>query len=43
MSFREVLARDLRDVRQLFGPKYDQGLRDLLQYYRQNFPELMAR
>jgi hypothetical protein len=43
MSFRDVLARDMRDIRQLFGPKYDQGLRELLQYYRQNFPELMKR
>jgi hypothetical protein len=43
MSFRGVLARDMRDIRQLFGPKYDQGLRDLLQYYRQNFPERMAK
>jgi len=30
-------------VRQIVGTKYDQGLRDLLQYYRTNFPELMAR
>jgi hypothetical protein len=43
MSFRPVLARDMRDIRQLFGPKYDQGLRDLLQYYKQNFPELIAK
>jgi hypothetical protein len=43
LSFRQVLARDTRDVRQIVGPRYDQGLRDLLQYYRTNFPELMAR
>lgn len=43
MSFRDVLARDMRDIRRLFGSKYDQGLHDLLQYYRQEFPELMAR
>ncbi len=43
LSFRRVLARDVRDVRQIAGPKYDQGLRDLLQYYRTNFPELMAK
>ncbi|MGK3969348.1 RHS repeat domain-containing protein [Sorangium sp. So ce118] len=43
MSFRDVLARDIRDVRQIVGPKYDQGLRDLLQFYRQEFPELMER
>jgi len=43
LPFRQVLARDIRDVRQLVGPKYDQGIRDLLQYYRTNFPELMAK
>jgi hypothetical protein len=43
MSFRDVLARDMRDVRRIAGPKYDEGLRQLVQYYRQNFPELIAR
>jgi hypothetical protein len=43
MLFRDVLARDIRDVRQIVGPQYDAGLRQLLQYYYKNFPELMAR
>lgn len=43
MSFREVLARDMRDIRKLFGPKYDQGPRDVLQHYKQHFPELIAK
>jgi len=43
LNFRTTLARDIRDVRRIAGGKYDQGLRDLLQYYRQNFPELMRR
>lgn len=43
MVFRDVLARDMRDVRQIAGSRYDQGLRDLLQYYRDNYPELMRR
>jgi hypothetical protein len=43
MSFRDVLARDLRDIRANFGSKYDQGMRDLLKYYRDNFPDLMGR
>ena len=43
MAFRDVLARDIRDIRQLAGTKYDQGLRDLLQYYKTNFPSLMKR
>jgi len=43
LSFRVVLGRDLRDVRQIVGPKYDQGLRDLIEYYRTNYPELLKR
>jgi hypothetical protein len=43
LSFREVLARDIRDVRSLTGSKYNQGMLDLLDYYRTNFPELMAK
>ena len=39
--FRDVLAQDMRNVRQIVGPKYDQGLQDLLKYYYDNFPELM--
>lgn len=39
MPFRQVLARDIWDV----GSQYNAGLRDLLSYYRTNFPELMAR
>jgi hypothetical protein len=41
LSFRTVLARDIRDVRAIVGPKYDGGLRGLIQYYRENFPDLM--
>ncbi|MCC6553980.1 MAG: hypothetical protein IT372_13295, partial [Polyangiaceae bacterium] len=43
MSFRDVLARDIRDVRRIVGSKYDSGLRDLLRYYREIFPDLMRR
>jgi RHS repeat-associated protein len=43
MAFRDVLARDMRDVRQIVGPKYDPGLRQLLRYYYDNFPILMKR
>lgn len=42
LSFRQVLARDIWDVRSIAG-SYNQGLRDLIGYYRTNFPELMAR
>lgn len=43
MSSRDVFARDIRDVRRMVGPKYDQGLRDLIHYYKQNFPKLIER
>jgi len=43
LSFRDVLARDIRDVRRQFGDKYDEGLRQLTRYYRENFPDLMKR
>ncbi len=33
----------MRDVRQIVGPNYDNGLRQMLQYYYDNFPELMQR
>lgn len=43
LSFREVLARDIRDVRSIVGSKYNEGLRALIEYYRKNFPELMSK
>jgi hypothetical protein len=43
MAFRDVLARDIRDVRQIVGPKYDPGLRRVIGYYYENFPDLMRR
>jgi hypothetical protein len=43
LSFRDTLARDIRDVRGIAGSKYNQGLRSLIDYYRTNFPDLMAK
>ena len=43
MRFREVLARDMRDIRSNFGPEYNQGLKDLLDYYRENLPLLIEK
>jgi hypothetical protein len=43
LSFRDVLAKDIRDVRSIVGSKYNDGLRDLTDYYRRNFPDLMAK
>ena len=43
MAFRDVLARDLRDVRRIVGGRYNSGMLDLIEYYRVNFPWLMAK
>ena len=43
LPFREVLAKDLRDVRTLTGSKYNEGMLQLIDYYRTTFPELMAK
>lgn len=43
LSFRDVLAKDLRDVRSIVGSKHNEGLRDLTDYYRRNFPDLMGK
>jgi RHS repeat-associated protein len=41
--FRDVLATDIGDVRSIVGSKYNEGLRTLIDYYRTNFPHLMAK
>ena len=43
LPFRQVLARDIRDVRYIAGAKYNRGLRELIAYHRANFPELMQK
>jgi hypothetical protein len=43
LSFRQVLAKDFRNVRSIAGTRYNSGLRQLLGYYRENFPELMRK
>ncbi len=43
LSFREVLAHDIRDVRRIAGTKYNEGLLKLTEYYRLYFPELMKK
>jgi RHS repeat-associated protein len=43
VPFRSVLAWDVRDLRRIAGSKYNQGIKDLLQYYRQNFPQLIEK
>lgn len=36
MRFRDVLARDLRDVRRIVGPLYDDGIRALISTTKMN-------
>jgi hypothetical protein len=43
LSFREVLAKDIKDIRSFSGSKYNEGLRNLIKYYEENFPHLMAK
>ncbi len=43
MSFRNVLARDLHDIRGIAGSRYNHGSLDLLDYDRANFPNLMSK
>jgi len=43
MPFRTILARDIRDVRRITGSKYNQGLLELLDYYRANHSSLMLK
>lgn len=43
LSFREVLAANIRDVRSIVGPKYNEGLQTLIKYYSEHFPELMRK
>jgi hypothetical protein len=43
LPFRQVLARDIRDVRRIAGGKYNKGVRELITYYRENFPNLMQK
>jgi hypothetical protein len=42
-SFRDVLATDIQDVRSIVGSRYNEGLRDVINYYRTNFPDLMKK
>ena len=43
LSFRQVLARDIADLRSVGGSDYNQGILGVLDYDKANFPELMAR
>ncbi len=43
LPFRQVLARDIRDVRRIAGRKYNKGLRELIVYYREYFSTLITK
>jgi len=43
VPFRTVLARDIRDVRRIAGSRYNQGLLELIEYYRTQFPKLLTK
>jgi hypothetical protein len=43
LTFRQVLAKDIWDVRSIVGTKYNSGLLALIDYYRTNFPGVIAR
>ena len=42
-SFRDVLAKDIRDVRGIVGSRYNQGLKDVIKYYKNNFSNLISK
>jgi hypothetical protein len=41
--FRDVLAADIWDVRSIVGSRHNEALLALIDYYRTNFPGLMAK
>jgi hypothetical protein len=43
LGFRDVLAKDIWDVRSITGSRYNSGQLDLIDYYRTHFPNLMAK
>ena len=43
MPFRDVLSRDIRDIRNIAGREYDAGIKEVIEYYRTNFPDLYKK
>lgn len=43
LSFRQVLYLDIQDIRKIAGNKYNAGMKEIIEYYRKNFPELMKK
>jgi hypothetical protein len=42
LSARDRMAKDIRDIRRQFGPKYNQGIREMLEYAK-TLPEYARR
>jgi hypothetical protein len=43
IPFRQTLARDIVDVRNIVGSRYNEGMRKMIRRYRHEFPHLMRR
>jgi hypothetical protein len=43
LSFRQILYKDIKDVRSIAGSKYNDGLTDLIDCHWENFPQLMKK
>lgn len=43
LHFRDVLTKDIRDLRSIVGSRYNEGVKEMLKYYKERFPELMMK
>ena len=42
-SFRDVLAKDVKDVRSIVGSAFNEGLENVIKYYKEKFPDLIEK
>ena len=43
LSFRDVLAKDIRDYRNVMGPNHNSDIGELLDFYRSKHPGLINK
>jgi hypothetical protein len=43
LPFCNIFARDIRDIRKIARSGYNEGMLELIQYYRKRFPNLMIK
>jgi hypothetical protein len=43
LSFRDVLAKDIADLKKIVGSAYNSGIKEMIDYYEENFPELIGK